>query len=72
MKIIDLLYMIANGLELPRILKYDDIIWKMNNNFEDYAEWYSDDVELFDYILNHFNIQDILEWKLDILESKGE
>ena len=73
MRIVDLLCKMANGEDLPKKIKYNEIIWILKETPEDY-DYYSEDEEflwsfLDEYITLHFGITDILSWEVEIIEN---
>ena len=72
MKIIDLLNKIANGEEVPKIIKYDDFTYWYDKTEKDYYRYIgydldNDDVE---YLINGGFISDILNDEVEIIEEE--
>lgn len=71
--IYELLGMIKENKDLPKKIKYGNVIYVLQENREDYATWLYDNLDLLnDVILGHFNIEDAIYLELEILEEKKE
>lgn len=70
MKVIDLLNKMANGEELPRLIKYNDIQFEFNDIAIDYIEVNGAARKLFTYYLD--NLHDSLQDEIEIIEDPKE
>jgi len=66
MKIIDLLNKIANGEEVPKKIKYDDIIYEYDYDEKNYTYFFIDN---HNYLFDE-EITQILDDKVEILEEE--
>ena len=67
-KIIDLLVKIANGEEVPQIIKYQSELWEYNEYYDDYEK---DTIYLFGYLFAHENTDEFINDKVEIIEPKN-
>lgn len=69
--IYELLKLIKENKDLPKKIKYGNFIYVLQENREDYATWLYDNLDLLnDIILGHFNIEDAIYLKLEIVEEE--
>lgn len=71
MKIIDLLLKIANGEEVPKIIKYDSFTYWYDESEKDYYRMIAKDLddEDVEYLLDSCFASDILNDKIEIIEE---
>ena len=67
MKVIELLNKIANGEKLPEKIKYENIIWKLNNINDTYDN--GEQCFFEDYIEKKYVITDILNEEVEVIKE---
>lgn len=68
-KIIDLLVKISKGEEVPKIIKYNNKIWKLEDHNGDYK---NEDIYLFEYLFKYFNTKSFVNYEAEIIDEKIE
>lgn len=60
---------ISNALEVPSKIKYNNEIFKYNNDYQDYESVEAQDKFLFEYLFSNFRMKTFMYTKVEIIEE---
>lgn len=66
MKIIELLVKISKGEKVPKIIKYNNKLWKLEEYADDYK---NEDTYLFEYLFKYFNTKTFINDEAKTIEE---
>lgn len=69
MTINNLITNISNALEVPSKIKYNNEIFKYNNDYQDYESVEAQDKFLFEYLFSNFRMKTFMYTKIEIIEE---
>lgn len=69
MTINNLIKNISKALEVPSKIKYNNEIFKYNNDYQDYESVEAQDKFLFEYLFSNFRMKTFMYTKVEIIEE---
>lgn len=69
MTINNLIINISNALAVPSKIKYNNEIFKYNNDYQDYESIETQDKFLFEYLFSNFRMKTFMYTKVEIIEE---